>query len=238
MKKMSIDFETEIADMVEKLKKKAPVASNSTVVNGLTGPLLGASDEVKYDICLVLKKHINDADENDSGEGNGFHRIQEKTQRKNLETLLFLIEASMSGKFPKEYDAMKTVSLKNGILVVPRDWILLDLERPEECEYAGVLETRNGAAYGIPEHYVFFLKKPVKEMSALDETGVVEYCRKINPEYDRVLSEKTVKPVLAEDGRVLNLQEYQASPIPGCFPVPEQKPGEEYPYGAKIIRNE
>ena len=54
---------------------------------------------------------------------------------------------------------MQKTEMLNGILICPNDYIILNKEDAQYCEYASVVEVRN-AKFGVP-HFLYFNSKEV-----------------------------------------------------------------------------
>lgn len=133
-------------------------------------------------------------------------------------------------------DNMRIISLKSGVVVVPKDWIVLDnFSDPSECMYAGVVEVRQPLEGHIDaNHFVFFsnYKYGIDYPEDMDEK-VYAACVQKDPSFQKILD------ALKTKGK----DEYGG--IPGLFHIVEKgdpmrwtkdEPDFKPPYGAMIIR--
>lgn len=127
----------------------------------------------------------------------------------------------------------KKVELKTGYVIIPDDWILLNPEDAKNCMEVDVVECRHSEEYGIP-HFVYFTNDYKNE----DETVIEELCVKAYPKF-REIMDMQVKPLRNSDGKgkILNAEEYMASPTIGHFPLPEKSENSNPPFGAMIVRD-
>lgn len=137
-----------------------------------------------------------------------------------------------------EKSRMVKIELKEGYLVCPADWILLNLEQAKNCHYAGVVECRNSEKYGIP-HFVFFSNRQYgTDYDDAFINDVNEMCVSAWPGFREKVLEKQVRPIPDPENRgsYLNGKEYLAAPIVGHFHIYENGEIEEPPYGAVIVK--
>ena len=128
--------------------------------------------------------------------------------------------------------------MKDGYLIIPKEWIVLNEEDAMYCRYAGVVECRNSAKYGIP-HFVFFTHA---EYGRDYDTDLInEMCCNAWPKFKDIMAQQ-VEPIKDPEkpGEYLNVQEHLASPYIGYFSIDEADSGlrdiEDMPYGAMIVR--
>ena len=133
--------------------------------------------------------------------------------------------------------------IKNGVVVYPEDWIVVNREVAPERRYAGVVECRDADGIRIP-HFLFFTNRQyAREYTEQEIAQINRLCAHASQIFARV-QEMQVKPVPDPDhpGRYLNEKEYLDAPQIGYFALYEQGdpayPSDyDPPYGAKIIRN-
>ena len=138
----------------------------------------------------------------------------------------------------KHEDAMRKIEIKNGYLIIPADWIILNPEQAKYCMYAGVLECRNSARYGIP-HFVFFSDtKYACDYDALLYEHIQEMCTKAWPDYKALVLDRQVKLIMDPDrpGQYLNAQDFMEAPTIGHFHISESSECDNPPCGAVIVR--
>lgn len=138
---------------------------------------------------------------------------------------------------------MQKISLKNGYLLIPEDWIIVNPEVSTSTNYAAVIECRNFRKYNVP-HFVYLNNiKYEKDYDDNFEKEFYKMCTTIWPQFKEIekLSNSN-QPIEDPDnkGKYLNIKEHLSAPIIGIFSIVEQNDmltTEEAPYGAMIIRN-
>lgn len=236
-KKMSFDILLENYELLSNYSEELDV-SNSSVLNFLIATFLDLDEYTKNKISKNIYYEKNKL-EDSMFEFQGYEKNNAKKRLHNLENLLNFFT---DGKGYKEVTSgmneqeMKKIKMKNGYLICPEDWIVVNNYNPLGCEYAGVVETKNGAKYNVP-HFVFFLPKEIHRMDDNDIERVNEKC--INAYYDfkRILGME-VSPVFNKEHKLLNAEAWMNSPHPGYFPIPVYGESDSYLYGAMVVRNE
>ena len=143
---------------------------------------------------------------------------------------------------------MRRIYLKDGYLICPNNWIVLQDafgEKPENCMYAGVVEARNSEKYGIP-HFVFFNDIPYDQgYTDKDEEKVYNACIKAWPRFKEILNMQVPPPTISpkDEGYMEAAEKHLASPFVGMFHItgsddPMQKLlNRPDPFGCMIIRD-
>ena len=237
-KKISIDFNL---DNYEKLTSYGENygLSNSVIVNFLIENFLDLDSNLKQGLSTYVYKKKNNL-ENSLFECSGFEKVQVKKEIQILENLIMFFT---DGKGYKEEECtmnnnqhMQKVKMKNGYLVCPEDWIVVNNHNPLGCEYAGVVETKNGAKYNVP-HFVFFFPAEINNMTELDIERVNDKCIDAYYDFKRILGME-VSPAFDKNHKLLNAEAWMNSPHPGYFPIPVYGGSDSYLYGAMVVRNE
>lgn len=125
----------------------------------------------------------------------------------------------------------KQIALKTGIVIVPKDFIVIEETRTDNSDYAGVIAEKQGT---IP-NYVIFSEKPIGSITAIEEDAIYEKCSKIHPEIGEALS-KEVEALYNKDGTLANIQDWLSSVRLGIFGIPDLMQGEELFCGTGIFR--
>lgn len=133
---------------------------------------------------------------------------------------------------------MRKIAMKDGYLIIPKDWIVVNEEDAAHYRYAGVVECRNHVKYGIP-HFVFFTNAEYPK--DYDTDLINEMCCEAWPKFKDIIDQQ-VEPIRDPDnpGQWLNAKEHLASPYIGHFMIDEADSDlreiEDMPYGAMIVR--
>lgn len=145
--KKSIDFEKESIRLLEYEKSKIH-QSNSFIVNNLIQTFLGIPDDVKKTIFYLFHEQSENENENENW------NIRSKQHVAIWNRLKKYFETDQI-PIPK---GMKKITLKNGYLLIPDNWDVLDdvgAGKWSECEYAGVAELYSKAADFEVQNIVF-----------------------------------------------------------------------------------
>ena len=154
-------------------------------------------------------------------------------------------------KVIKKTFGMRKVYLKEGYVLIPENWIILDnFSTPSDCMYAGVVETREPLdrkkKYNA-KHYVYFCDyKYGNEYPSNFDAAIYAACCEKDESFNEILNDVVI-PAYTGNATVenmTNLAEYLAAPCPGLFHIVEQgdpmywnmDPNYTAPYGAVIIR--
>lgn len=251
-KKMSIDFTLPEHRLVKEYADERN-ESSSSIINSLVATFLPLKPSIKqklYDFCMDnYGKSINELQNTSSFDEQD--AAVEASQWINLARYF-----KLNDKESEELKGsnMKRVMLKDGYLIIPKDFIVLnDTVAPaEECMYAGVVEARNGSKYGIP-HFVFFSNyKYGREYDDELETKVYEACEKAYPDFKKFFNMQIKMPNSAsgedwQDPEFLKkMDEWDKAPTFALFHIVEKgdpiywnsiNPNYEPPYNAMIVRS-
>lgn len=166
-------------------------------------------------------------------------KIQTKSDANHCISLANYIAGKTEYKLnTQSLNGMKTVDLKNGTLIIPKDWLLIKPETAKEHCYAGVIECLNHEKYGVP-HIVFFTDFAFTNMYTsefLDEVN--ELACEVYPDFRKIMAMQ-VEPVFDSNnkGKMLNQKEYLDAPTIGHFFIADEGWWDaEPPSGAKIVR--
>lgn len=184
------------------------------------------------DFCIAKCDEINNQI---VGAGENEAKILNAEKNQYLE-----IAQLLNDGIPVSYDntdpCLRKIPVKNGLLVIPKEWILLNQEDAENCLYAVVVECRNAAKYKIPHFVYFSLRK--YDVSMSDYINEL-CCEKWPGFHDVIKAQVTLIPDPEHKGEYLNAQEHLASPVIGYFDIlatDDELFDDDPPYGAVIVR--
>lgn len=242
-KKLSIDLPDENRRKLEQIKEKTRTPYGGTI-NTLISTFCDLPDGMRSDLsdfCTTKLQTL--CDQMDRA---GQFELEElsTTAKRYMDIMSFINDG-----IPVSLDAIKrkprmtTISIKDGVVVYPEEWIVVNPDVALERRYAGVVECRDADGTRIP-HFLFFSdKKYSREYSEQEIAQINRLCAYASRVFAHV-QERQVKPVPDPDhpGRYLNEKEYLDSPQIGHFHLYEQGdptyPSDyDPPYGAKIIRS-
>ena len=240
-KKVSIDFGMpEYKLMIDYAQKKNQ--SNSMVINELVSTFIPLSTS--------MRKELNEFC------GNKLIECLNRLQNKNgFEAQDINVEAAQWKALVKYFSVdnvdlpkanMKKMMLKNGYCIFPNDWIILGniCGEPEDCMYAGVVESRNSAIYGIP-HFLFFCdKKYAREYDEELKAKVYAECERVFPQFKKLFNMQ-INLTIEEEKDMDKMAEWEKAPCFGLFHLVEKgdpmywnalRPDYIPPAGAMIVR--
>ena len=167
-----------------------------------------------------------------------YHEEELKEKQKDYLSIAKLLNHGSDLDFQPNYDdlTMKKYKMKDGILIVPRDWIIVNPELEGKCKFADVVECRN-PKYGVP-HFVAF-----KEYRKFDDEyieNVYKCCEKNWPGFEKLRKRGDEIELIKDpdkEGQYLNADEWNEAPIMGLFPIfrdDEECFRKNQPFGAMI----
>lgn len=247
-KKISLDLDSLIYDAVSEYSNNTKKTVGSTI-NTILASLLLLSTKTKKNFAKYLEKEM-DKKNNELKNAGQFEAAEIYKEIYQMRELYFLLTEE-KGLPAEENKKMKRIYLKNGYVVFPSDWIILDvLDNPLESLYAGIVETRNGEKYNVP-HFIFFSnKKYGKDYTEEDEGNVIDACVRAYPEFKNIINAQIDYTNLYNEDGYLEFEKVEESgwkeaPEIGLFHIPEKDDpiyekayGSNYshPYGCVIIR--
>lgn len=128
---------------------------------------------------------------------------------------------------------MKKIELSNGYVVVPDECIVMYDTRTEDSKYAAIIAER----YQTMPHYLVFSDTPIDSSMQYDADLIFAVWGRYYPQLWTTWFQE-VNAVVDEDGRWLNMKEWDDSPRLGLFPIPEVEGENELYLGTGIIRKE
>lgn len=231
--KKSIDFTTDTINLMENMRNYEDYSSYSDLVNTLIMTFSCLPKEVKVsmsEMCYSEIKKINqELDKLSVYEWQKKNNILEAYNRIRM----FLKQDILVEK--KESD-LRIIDIKDGYVIIPNDWIIVNEELAKNSRYVGVIEVRNGAKYNMP-HFVYFSEKPINRMSQEEDDYIDKICIRLYPDYAKALCQY-VAPQYNSDGEMINMEEVLAAPVAGHFEIPEYRKDENrnYPYDAMVVK--
>lgn len=222
----------------------------SWVVNYMLGIFFSAKPEIKNELAEFCDRKIDEISQN-MDLMSEFEKQDLRQKKIQYQEFSYFFREGKQVQWKKE-NGMRKVFLKEGYLLIPEDWIVLDnYSNPADHMYAGVVETReplDGKKKYNANHFVYFSDyKYCNEYPSDMKDAIYIACCEKDKEFKNVLN-AVVSPVYEGKNiasNMINLEAYKAAPCPGLFHVVEQ--GDpmywketnldyEPPYGAMIIR--
>lgn len=132
---------------------------------------------------------------------------------------------------------MKEIKMKDGKLIMPQDYIVLNPGDEGKCRLAYVLECRNSAKYGIP-HFIYMTDLDGEGAYDQLEKEMYPLCQDKWPQFQAEVLNKKVEVIRDENNHFVNAEEHLASPYPGIFRIyrdDEPEFQEDAPDGVMIL---
>lgn len=247
--KLSFDITDENREILEKIKKEHGTAYGN-ILNALTQTFADIPHDVKKELTVFVRARIRTISR-EMGTSGKFRCSELAVNRDAYEKMAkYLgVEDKILQKDKRAVADMKSIPIKNGILICPGDYIVVNPEEASACMYAGVVECRNSDKFGekhfgekIP-HFIYFCNK--KYGNEYDEDlfqWVNQLCINAWPYFKEVIGAQ-VDPIYDPDNpkRLINASEWVDAPTIGYFAVYEhgdEMYGADYqpPEGVRIIR--
>lgn len=247
--KLTIDLSDCNKEILEKIKTERRMPYGNTI-NSLIDAFCEIPESVKKELLTFIKTRIKALyKEMDVAEDFLFRDLAMQSEA-YIEIATFLNDGRrISIESIESEPTLTKYPVRNGILICPDDWIVLNPEQADVMMYAGVVECRNSENFGkenfgekIP-HFVFFSnKKYAKEYDNYYTDHINKLCVQMWPNFQKVI-ESQVEPIDDPErpGYQLNAEEWMKAPTIGHFSVYEHGDpiyGTKYepPAGARIIR--
>lgn len=239
--KLTIDLTEKNRETLDKIKTDQR-SSYGTTINELIEVFFNTPESVKKELVeFIIQKLKQLYKQMDTTDDFNFKEISEKTQAYINIAALFNNRKSLSANEIDSAVTLRKIPMKNGFLICPEEWIIVNPEEAKDSEYACVLECRNSSKYGIPHFLIFSNCETVKSYSQLYEESIYRKCCSAYPKFSEIL-EMQVTPIDDPDnpGLILNTDEWIGAPNIGLFDVyiqDDPKYGIKYnpPFGARIV---
>lgn len=233
-KKLSIDFDMENYELLVQFASKQKI-SNSQVINFLIENLLSLSTEAKKQYAKSTTEQLGLLRQKYSG-CQEFEANETERQIAILQNLLSFFSEQKDFDTETECEKnMKRIEMINSFVIFPTDWVVANLIEAKDCNYAGVVEVRNGKRYNMP-HILFFSEKPIVELSKDEEEKILDTCAACYPPFSQIRTQQ-VEPVYDDNNIMINSDTWNSAPTIGIFAIGEYGKALSFPAGAMIIRN-
>jgi len=242
-RKLSIDLTPENRQTLEEIKKTYGIPYGDTINTILTA-VLAQSPESSASLLGFLKSEMRtiSAKLNVTG-AYGNEQLKQQYNEYGILARCFNDWKYLTPRDLCSKEKLQKIRIKNGLLICPEDWIILNPEEAREKEYAGVVECNNSSFYHIP-HFVWFRESPsVTDITLEEKESVKKMCVQKWPHFKDIIQKQVTLVSDSEyPGNYKNLDEWMRSPEIGLFTIladdnplydAEKKP----PFGAKIIKN-
>ncbi len=243
--KASIIFEEDVKDVLEDIMQEHQVKHYSPFINFVLRKFCLMPEKIKVALNRFFEFQIADLEKQISCAG----KFEIPTLEEEKAYYTELLKLISRGKIPIKESGekilglyIKEIPVKDGLLVIPSDWIDVNPDEALNYKYVAVLECRNADKFGIPHFIMHCQFKYGKDYPDDFEKQFIEACYKAWPDFKKKVIDKQVTAIPNENGMgYLNETEYLESPTIGIFHIWEEgdehlDPSQETPYGSILKR--
>lgn len=202
-------------------------------------------DSIKTDLLEHIKGKLSElVKQMDQAESYKRAELMEITQ-KYLDIATYLSDGKeLSLTDISTTQLMQKIPLKNGLLICPKSYLIVNPEEASVMEYACVIECQNSKRYNIPHYLIFCDRKYGSDYDDAYQDMLLKKLMAKDPGFTRIMNAQ-VKPISdpQSNGKLLNAAAYAEAPTIGIFNVyehgdPRYPVDYEAPDGTEIIRSE
>lgn len=242
LNKLSIDLTDESKKILEEIKDNTRIPFGR-LINMLITSVCDMPPRLRDIIQKALENEqafILDEMASTSKKNNEFFLDAAEKELGVITHFLLLIAKGHRGSVEKV--RMQNIPLKDGHLIVPDNWIAVNKELAQNSRYAAILECVGEAGSKIPHFIYLFDGVDTHDFSSSKEKDFYTKCIEKCPEFKAVLEEsESFSLAQNSDGTLQypSIEDYLKKARVGIFFVgdSEDRPAEESPYGAVIIRS-
>lgn len=201
-------------------------------------------DSIKSDLLLHVKEKLRELiDQMDQAGPHELGALSELME-KYLQIAAYLNDGKeISLDAIKKEQMLCKIPIKNGILIAPKNYVLVNPDESLDFEYACILECRNHERYQLPVYLICCDKKYGSTYDDDYRTMLIQKVIQHDPNF-RSIVDMQVEPLHDPEHpcKLLNQNAYQAAPTIGLFSVyehgdPAYPSGYKPPAGVEIIRS-
>lgn len=226
-------------------KKKKDGWKLGETVNTLIATFGLLPDDIRNELLSHVKQQLRTLIEQMDQAGTCELAALSANAQKYLQIAAYLNNGqSLSLESIKNELLFKKITIQNGILICPKNYVAVNPEEALTNEYACVLECRNAALYGVPEYLIHCDRKYGCDFDDSYREMLIQKVIDYDPDFQKIIDIQ-VDPIMdpEQPGRILNATAYQHAPTIGFYNIYEH--GDPiYPVdyrpsnGAEIIRQE
>lgn len=241
-KKLSFDLTDENAETLEAIKQEQRTPFGQTI-NSLIELFCRIPADVNNELLTFCKQQIKDLyEEMDKAGEYEAQALMNKSQAYQNLAMFLNRGRRISIDSIESKPKMQKIEMLDGVLICPSDYIILNREAAEACDYASVVEVRN-AKFGVP-HFVFFHSKDAINYDQSDYKMIHEFCVREWPRFQEII-DSLVEPIPDPDAddkwQYLNEKEVAEAPQIGHFSIyiqddPRYPSNYKPPMGTRIIK--
>ncbi len=249
LNKLTFDPTSQNKEILEKIKFERRISYGNTI-NCLISTFCNIPENVKKELLDFIKVRVKKLNKEMDVAGEYLFKELEEQSQSYMEIATFLNDGErISLESIESEPILKKYPIKDGILICPDDWIILNPEQADTMSYAGVVECRNSENFGrknfgrVIPHFLFFSNmKYGKEYDEYYTNHIDELCVNVWPDFQKIIDSQ-VEPIYDPEkpGRPINEEEWINAPSIGYFAIyehgdPRFGPNYKPSTGARIIR--
>lgn len=229
--------------ILERKKSESGWAFGRTI-NTLLETFTLIPDSIKTDLLDHIKGKLSElVRQMDQAESYKRAELMEITQ-KYLDIATYLNDGKeLSLADISTTQLMQKIPLKNGLLICPKSYVIVNPEEASVMEYACVIECQNSKRYNIPHYLIFCDRKYGSDYDNAYQDMLLKKLLAKDPDFTRIMDAQ-VKPISDPEskGKLLNAAAYMEAPTIGIFNVyehgdPRYPVDYQAPDGTEIIRS-
>lgn len=232
-----------LSRLAGKLKMKLGPVTNMLISSFVDIP--GSISDDIYDLCrqrVTELKNLFDTLDKDSYTAadtwNNINKYIDIARIVKTEPDITIDDLYISKADSGEEDKMTRIPVKDGVAVIPSDWIILNKDEAKEKRYACIVEFMNWDKYNIP-HFCYFTNDNLGK--DYDTEVIKEKCQEAWPKFNDMLKKEVKLKRDPIDNSILNGDEWRKSPHVGFFSLATSDDydieHDKIPFGAYILRN-
>lgn len=241
--KLTFDLTDESKATLEELKNRTSIPYGRLInrlINVVCNMPSHVHDTLQHALELEYARSMEDLDS--SKKKDAYYKRESKKESECISDLLMFMNLRPFDPDESGKQKMKKISLADGYLVIPEDWIVTNEEQAQYCHNAVVIECRGDIDAPVPHFIYLFDGKNVNDLSDHQEKDFYAKCIEKWPKFRSVLAESNANQLIRDPDdplRFLNADEYQKKIKIGIFYIDyagDHLTGDP-PYGAVIVRN-
>lgn len=243
-KRLSIDLDQEVYEKLEKYlkqfkKKNGDSLTKGQVINECINVFTSADDVVAEEImafCSQQQKKHMDITANITAKGE----FQNEKERRRMEVYESMMKIFARTEPANSIKDMKKIALKDGYVVVPEDWIIVNGKNSEDCKYAYVLETSDSKLDEQVPHFLYFSNSE-DGLSEVESLQLKDFAR-TKCKLFAIAESHLVDPIYSAkdeygNRKLLNLDDFIHGAMIGVFKIKDAGiSGATYPFNAQVFR--
>lgn len=218
------------------LSKREGITLGATI-NLLLSMLLQLPDTVNYELQGFVRRKIQYLLMKDDISRDPFEMRRDNEDREYYNSLLRVLSRNSYSSEDKVGE-MRSIQLREGKLLLPSDWIILNEDKVQDCLYAYAISCRNASVYNVPVMLYVSDIDNYMDLVRYHEREIMRLCVNAYPPFKDII-EMQVEPQMDPErpGLYANESAHLKCPYIGIHPISDEKePWGGHPFGCRIVR--